>query len=234
MAGSSAPATSGTSMDAWNPRSARRWPTRRAGVAFVTARAAERDFLALARVESLVIGGRTFTLVGGVAVDEAFLARLARGRAIIVSLLYPGGGISSDPATKLDGESTPAAGGADADVRELQVPLIRSRLGGTARSRSGQAADDSVAGAADERSCATWIRGSWQPPRGPGPPRCCWRCGCRRASADRWPRWPRRPPCSTSIASTSAFDAGTDEVGTLSRVLGDLAASTAGQHRSSA
>ena len=36
------------------------------------------------------IGGRTFTIVGGVAVDEAFLARLARDRAIVVSLRYPG------------------------------------------------------------------------------------------------------------------------------------------------
>ena len=36
------------------------------------------------------ISGRTFTIVGGVAVDEAFLARLARDRAIVVSLRYPG------------------------------------------------------------------------------------------------------------------------------------------------
>ena len=60
------------------------------GVAFVTTRGAEREFLALARVEPFVIGGRTFTIVGGVAVDEAFLARLARDRAIVVSLRYPG------------------------------------------------------------------------------------------------------------------------------------------------
>ena len=61
------------------------------GVAFVTTRGAEREFLALARAESFRIGGRTFTIVGGVAVDEAFLARLARDRAIVVSLRYPGG-----------------------------------------------------------------------------------------------------------------------------------------------
>ena len=60
------------------------------GVALVTTRGAEREFLALARAESFVISGRTFTIVGGVAVDEAFLARLARDRAIAVSLRYPG------------------------------------------------------------------------------------------------------------------------------------------------
>src|SRR4029079_18315893 len=39
-----------------------------------TSRGAERDFLALARAESFQISGRTFSIVGGVAVDEAFLA----------------------------------------------------------------------------------------------------------------------------------------------------------------
>ena len=60
------------------------------GVALVTTRSPEREFLALARVESFFIGGRTFTMIGGVAVDEAFLARLARDRATVVSLRYPG------------------------------------------------------------------------------------------------------------------------------------------------
>src|SRR5580765_4496423 len=67
------------------------------GAAFVTTRGAEREFLALARAESLAIGGRTFTIVGGVAVDDAFLARLARDRAIVVSLRYPGGELSTGP-----------------------------------------------------------------------------------------------------------------------------------------
>ncbi len=47
-------------------------PGRLRGVAFVTTRGPEREFLALARAESFVLGGRTFTIVGGVAVDEAF------------------------------------------------------------------------------------------------------------------------------------------------------------------
>jgi signal transduction histidine kinase len=91
------------------------------GVAFVTTRGAEREFLALARAESLVIGGRTFTIVGGVAVDEAFLARLARDRAIVVSLRYPGGQLLTVPRKP----DTPG----DAAVGELQVPVIRTGAG---------------------------------------------------------------------------------------------------------
>src|ERR687898_46652 len=86
------------------------------GVALVTTRDADREFLALARVESFVISGRTFTVVGGVAVDEAFLARLARDRSIVVSLRHPGGELSTGGLPY----STEAVSG------ELQIPLIRS------------------------------------------------------------------------------------------------------------
>ena len=56
------------------------------GPAFVAARSADREFLALARAQSFQAGGRAFTIVGGIAVDEPFLGRLARDRAIVVSL----------------------------------------------------------------------------------------------------------------------------------------------------
>jgi signal transduction histidine kinase len=100
----------------------------RAPVALVTARAPEREFITLARVRSFSIADRRFSLIGGVAVDEAFLARLARDRAIVVSLIYPGGELSTvrlKPDTKstvrLKPDTTyPAA------VGELQVPLIRT------------------------------------------------------------------------------------------------------------
>src|SRR3989449_1290904 len=42
-----------------------------AGTALVEARTAEAPFLALARVDSLRVGGRRFTLVGGIAVDRS-------------------------------------------------------------------------------------------------------------------------------------------------------------------
>ena len=99
-----------------------------APVALVTARVPEREFIALARVRSFTIADRRFSLIGGVAIDEVFLARLARDRAIVVSLIYPGGELSTvrlKPDTtstvRLKPDTTyPAA------VGELQVPLIRT------------------------------------------------------------------------------------------------------------
>src|SRR2546426_5792220 len=95
----------------------------RSGPVLLTTRTPAGDFLSLARSESFRIGGRTFTLVGGVAVDKAFLARLARDRAITVSLLYLGGGLSSDPAEETASTET---GHADAAVGAFHVPVIRT------------------------------------------------------------------------------------------------------------
>ena len=98
------------------------------GPAFLKTRDAERDFLALARVESFHVGGRPFTMVGGVAVDEPFLARLARDRAIAVSLIYPNGVLSTLRASPSP-PSANVAGEDDAALGELQVPLIRTADG---------------------------------------------------------------------------------------------------------
>src|SRR5688500_6166784 len=65
------------------------------GVALLTVRGADREFVALARVQPFEISERRFALVGGVAIDDAFLARLARDRAIVVSLHDSG----ADPLT---------------------------------------------------------------------------------------------------------------------------------------
>src|SRR5262249_14172783 len=88
------------------------------GATFLLTRNPEREFLALARAESFSIADRMFTIVGGVTVDQAFLARLARDRAIVVSLRYPGATLST------------ATEGADATmdsaIGELQVRVIRA------------------------------------------------------------------------------------------------------------
>ena len=79
----------------------------------------DRDLLALGRRDSFMVGDQTFTLIGGIAVDRAFLARLARDRAIVVSLRYPSGEMSSGNPDET----------ADAAVGELGVPLIHSHAG---------------------------------------------------------------------------------------------------------
>jgi signal transduction histidine kinase len=87
------------------------------GVALLTTFTSEHEFLALARSESFHVGGRTFSLIGGIAVDETFLANLARDRAIVVSLNYAGVRLSSNPLDKTT---------ADAAVGALEIPLIRT------------------------------------------------------------------------------------------------------------
>ncbi len=67
-------------------------------VVFLTARTPERAFMALVRGEELRVGGRGFTLVGGVALDRRFFQRLASDREVSVSLVYPGLEVSSNPA----------------------------------------------------------------------------------------------------------------------------------------
>lgn len=66
-------------------------------IAFLTARTPEREFMALVRGEELRVGERAFTLVGGVALDRQFFERLARDREVSVSLVYPGLDVSSNP-----------------------------------------------------------------------------------------------------------------------------------------
>jgi signal transduction histidine kinase len=98
----------------------------KAGVVLVLAHAADGDFVALARAESLRIGDRAFTLVGGAAVDETFLRRLAREQAIDVSLIHPGGRLSSAaPAAQGEDRFSETGSGSDVAVGELSIPLIR-------------------------------------------------------------------------------------------------------------
>ena len=70
--------------------------------ALVQARTAEVPFLALARVDSVRLGGRAFTLVGGIAVDSGFLARLTPDPELMVAVALPGDSSSVvDPTTRV-------------------------------------------------------------------------------------------------------------------------------------
>jgi len=73
-----------------------------AGTALVEARGAEAPFLALARVDSLRVGGRLLTLVGGMAVDSSFLARLTPDSELTVAVALPSDTSAAvDPATQV-------------------------------------------------------------------------------------------------------------------------------------
>jgi two-component system nitrogen regulation sensor histidine kinase NtrY len=193
------------------------------GVALVTARAPEREFLALARTESMFIGGRPFTIIGGVVVDDAFLARLARDRAIVVSLIYPGGGFSTDrPSATAIGAGKPVTT-TDAAVGELQVPLIRTAAGApldVAQARL-QVTQPLTPLRTLLRSADSWFLFTAAG------------TGVTALLLAVWVSSRISRPLADLAEKTAVldldrldveFDAGTDEVGTLSRLLGDLAA----------
>ena len=93
------------------------------GMALVEARTAEAALLALARVDSLRLGGRRFTLVGGVAVDSSFLARLAPDSELTVAPALP-----SDTLVRVDTAAQV--------VSALAVPFVA--LGDSARLREAR------------------------------------------------------------------------------------------------
>lgn len=194
------------------------------GPMLVSTRNAEREFIALARVESFPLSGRTFTIVGGVTVDEAFLARLARDRAIVVSLLYPGGEITTvrlkadtTDAVRLKGDTT----NTDA-VGEVHVPLIRGGAGApieVVQTRL-QVRQPLTPLLALVRSADAWFLFTTVG------------AGVTALMLAFWVSSRISGPLAALAEKTAVldldrldveFDAGTDEVGRLSRLLGDLA-----------
>jgi signal transduction histidine kinase len=107
------------------------------GLALARARTPEGDFLALVRADSVRMGGRRFTLVGGTAVGRSFLARLARGEELRVTLAYPGGVLSSAEmadsvlvAEEIGGDSTVAFTASGEEIaRDVIIPFADAERG---------------------------------------------------------------------------------------------------------
>jgi signal transduction histidine kinase len=76
------------------------------GPALVRASTGEGDLLALVRTDSVRLGGRWFKIVGGVRVDSAFLARLARDPELNVAIELPGSSIPVDETGRVVAEVT--------------------------------------------------------------------------------------------------------------------------------
>ena len=84
------------------------------GIALVEARTPEAPLLAIARLDSLRLGGRRFTLVGGIALDSAYFAGLTPDSELTV-------------AVRLPTDTVPAAASPAAVVREFSLPFVLER-----------------------------------------------------------------------------------------------------------
>jgi signal transduction histidine kinase len=185
------------------------------GAAFVMTRGPEREFPALARVESFLIGGRTFTMVGGVAVDDVFLSQLARDRSIGISLRYPGGELSTGPRRQASTD--------DFAVGELQVPVIRTVAGATpnvteARLEVTQALTPLKTLL---RSTDSWL---FTTAAGAGLFALLLAVWVSSRISGRLAALAEKTAVLDLDRLDVEFDPGSDEVGRLSRLLGDLAA----------
>ena len=76
------------------------------GPALVGASTGEGDVLALVRTDSVRLGGRWYKIVGGVRVDAAFLARLARDPELTVAVELPGSSTPVDETGRVVAEVT--------------------------------------------------------------------------------------------------------------------------------
>jgi signal transduction histidine kinase len=79
-------------------------------LALVRTRTPETPLLALARVDSFRVGGRRFSVVGGVAAEARLLDRLVRDRDLAVNLVYPGREAASYSGARI--------------LREIPVPYL--------------------------------------------------------------------------------------------------------------
>jgi signal transduction histidine kinase len=183
------------------------------GIALMKTRSPAEEFLSLVRSETLQLGGRSFTLIGGDTVDRSAMVSLARDPAIVISLNYPGGGLSS---------AAQPAGSGDFEKHELEIPIIEVGTEPpfevvTARLQVTQ----SLAPLHElQRSVDSWF---------------LWTAviACILALfLSVWLSSRISKPLADLAAKTAVLDldrldvrfgAGTDEVGSLSRLLGDLA-----------
>jgi signal transduction histidine kinase len=83
------------------------------GIALVPARTPEAPMLAIARLDSLRLGGRRFTLVGGIALDSTYLAALSPDSELTVAVRLP-----TDSAPPSEAAATGAV------VSEVSLPFV--------------------------------------------------------------------------------------------------------------
>ncbi len=192
-------------------------------VVLANVRAADGEFLALVRSHSFEIAGRTFTMIGGVKVDDAFVARLTRDRTVGISLTYPGGALTSGGAVLVSATTRGNRPSVDDEaIGELKIPLIRTAADGRVEVTSAQ-----LRVTQPLTALRTLLRGAdtWLLMTAIG-------SGIVALALAVWVSSRISRPLATLAEKTAVldldrldvdFDAGNDEVGVLSRLLGDLA-----------
>lgn len=95
------------------------------GATLVRAAAAEGPFLVLATSDSLRLAGQGLRLVGGVAVDSPFLARLARDPEFRLAVVLPSDTAPADSAGRIVGELTlPYVDAAEGPARVERARIV--------------------------------------------------------------------------------------------------------------
>jgi signal transduction histidine kinase len=176
----------------------------------------EGERLAIVRHAPVRIADRTLTLVGGVAVDTAFLTRLAGRRDVSLTLRHPAGTLTSPDQGGLPADDSQIA------ARELQIAFIRS---GAAPDRAGAATLTIVQSRASLtallRDVDSWFLLTAGAATLVALLLAAW-------VASRISRPIARLADQTAVLDLDRLDVefsdSRDEVGTLARVLGDLAA----------
>jgi len=99
------------------------------GTTLARAAAAEGPFLALVTSDSFALTGKPYRLVGGITVDSAFLARLARDPELGVQLAFPSDTVAADTGRLVVGEiMLPYVDAADGPgrVERARIEVTRS------------------------------------------------------------------------------------------------------------
>jgi signal transduction histidine kinase len=97
--------------------------------ALVRARTPEGTLLVLAKIDSIRLGGRRFTLVGGTTVDSAFFERLARDSDLTIALVLPDNGAARDTSVRI---------GSPYQAAELALPYVHGAASDSTRLASAQ------------------------------------------------------------------------------------------------
>ena len=97
------------------------------GLTLVRANAAEGPFLALVTSDSVRLGGHRLRLLGGVAVDSAFLGRLARDPELGVAMLLPDSSLAGSNAFIVGERRLPYVDAVDGPNRVQQARIVVTR-----------------------------------------------------------------------------------------------------------